>query len=97
MLPSLRPYLGNALHDPVLLCPPLGYDDEALIAEHTNVPGAVGLRSTPHVEPNTAEVCRHHLICLHHLHFMGPGFLGARCHATLIFSKPTMFRSQQDH
>ena len=57
----LQPYLGNILHDSILLCPPLGFDDEVLVAEQSSMPGAAGSRGPLQADSNAAEVSAVHL------------------------------------
>ncbi|KAK9867403.1 hypothetical protein WJX84_009316, partial [Apatococcus fuscideae] len=56
-LAFLQPYTGSLLDDPILLCPPLGFDDELLIAEQSNVAALSSLKSAiaPDLSVNEAE------------------------------------------
>lgn len=52
----LRPYTGSLLDDPILLCPPLGFDDAVLIAEQSQAGAASSIKTAPIAEAPPAEV-----------------------------------------
>ncbi|KAK9840083.1 hypothetical protein WJX74_003131 [Apatococcus lobatus] len=52
----LQPYTGSLLDDPILLCPPLGFDDEVLLAEQSKAGAPSGLKAAPFGSAPSNEV-----------------------------------------
>ena len=66
----LQPYTGSLLSDPILLCPPLGFDDAVLIAEQSQAgaPSSVKTAATadvPAAEVTKLNLMNKHLLLLH--------------------------------